>query len=213
MRWRPALSAGVIVALAVAVWAAVSSGGDDPPDTTVAALTTSTAATATTVTTMAAVTATTADSPTATAPTSTATTATTTDSEVRVEEVRLILEDLYFRWFDAIYRNDEAAVREVVATEARLAAFHEMAANHGYPSPPAREAVRVLELTVLLDSPDCLVVFNTLDLSEWLGDGERSSGVDVLWPHETGWRRATLWTHPNDLWRTDCEADRSDELP
>lgn len=210
MRWRLALSLGVIAALAVAVWAALSSGDEEPPATTTAST-----ATPATVTTL--------PSTTTTAPTSTVTTLATTSStaapdttvspEARLEEVRLILEDLYYRWFDAIYRNDEEAVREVIATEDRLEAFQEMAANHSYPSAPDPAQIRTKDVEILEDSPDCLVVHSTLDLTEWLGEGMTSSGVDVLWPHTDGWRRATLWAHPQDLWRTDCEAERTDELP
>ncbi len=110
-RWRAGLSLGVIAALVVAIWAAVSAGGQrtDPPATS------TTTAPSSTVTTTAG-----APSSTTSKPTTTVTsrpTSTTIDSEARLEEVRLILQDLYYRWFDAIYRNDGEAVREVVATE------------------------------------------------------------------------------------------------
>jgi hypothetical protein len=202
---RTGLGIGVIVALAVAIWAAVSSGNDEVPPTS----STSSPASSTSMST---------SSSTATTPTTTTSTATsvpgTTDPGARLEEVRLILEDLYFRWFDAIYRKDEEAVMDVIATPERLDAFREAAANHQYPTEPLREQVAVRELELLRDGPDCLVTFSTLDLTGWLGDGMTSSAVDVLWPHdERSWRRASLWTNRNDLWENDCTGERDNELP
>ena len=111
-RWRAGLSLGVIAALVVAIWAAVSAGGQrtDSPATS-----TTTAPSSTVPTTAG------APSSTTSKPTTTVTsrpTSTTIDAEARLEEVRLILQDLWFRWFDAIYsQDDEEAVRQVVATE------------------------------------------------------------------------------------------------
>jgi hypothetical protein len=202
---RTGLSIGVIVALAVAIWAAVSSGNDEVPPTSSTSATVSSTSVST------------SSSTTTTAPTTTSAATSvpgTTDPEARLEEVRLILEDLYFRWFDAIYRNDEEAALDVVATPERLDAFREAAANHQYPTEPLREQVAVRELEILLDVPDCLVAFSTLDLTGWLGEGMTSSAVDVLWSHgEESWRRASLWTNRNDLWESDCTAERGNELP
>ncbi|HSJ33692.1 MAG TPA: hypothetical protein VLB85_01380, partial [Acidimicrobiia bacterium] len=98
MRWRPALSLGVIAALAVAVWAALSAGDDEPPPSTVTTSTTTSTVTSTTTTVPA------TTSKTSAVTSSTAAPETTVDPEDRLEEVRLLLEDLYYRWFDAIYR-------------------------------------------------------------------------------------------------------------
>ena len=46
-----------------------------------------------------------------------ATTTSTTTEEQRLAEVEQILTDLWFGWFDAIYRKDADALWEVVANE------------------------------------------------------------------------------------------------
>ncbi len=130
--WRTGLSLGVIAALVIAIWAAVSAGGDetDPPATSTTRETTTTSPKSTTVA---------ESSSTTSEPSTTVTTEptpTTVDSEARIEEVRLILQDLYYRWFDAIYRNDEDAVREVVATEDDLDAFPRAVENMHAPARP-----------------------------------------------------------------------------
>ena len=107
MKARAGLGLGVIAALAIAIWAAVSRGNGDPPPTTVSTTTVATTAT-TTSTTIASTTST-------TAATTTTPAETTVDPEARVEEVRQILQDLYYGWFLAIYNQDEETVRTIIA--------------------------------------------------------------------------------------------------
>ncbi|HJR93345.1 MAG TPA: hypothetical protein VJ938_12950 [Acidimicrobiia bacterium] len=204
-RARVGLSIGVIVALAVAIWAAIAAGGDDPPSTTTSAppvTTTTTVAPTTSATT-----------PSTTSAPATSTPDTTTDAEARLEEVRLIIRDVWFGWFHALHRNDEEAVLEVIATPERLENFHSTAASVEYESEPTPAGVVVSEVEILQDSEDCLVVYSTMDVSQFQGEGSTTSGVDVLWPHDGEWRRATRWNSPSDLWEADCTADRSNELP
>src|SRR5690606_29302783 len=120
MRARVGLGLGVIAALAVAIWAAVAQGGDETPSTTTTLPPSTTSAPPTTISTT-----TVAPTSTTTTPTTTPaeTTATTVDAEARAEEVRLILQDLYFRWFTAIYNEDENTVLEVIATQRYLEDF------------------------------------------------------------------------------------------
>jgi hypothetical protein len=188
---RAGLSLGVIVALAVAIWAAVSSGDESPPTSS----STSTSTTATTATT------TTVPSTTSSA---TSTPDTTADPEARVEEVRLILEDLYFRWFDAIYRNDEEAVRTISATSNNIDDFHRAVETLELPSAPEREDIVVRDVEVLHDDPTCLVSFSVLDVSAWQGAGAVTDGVNVLLPVAGEWRFGTAWENKNDLWESDC---------
>ncbi|HEX5722987.1 MAG TPA: hypothetical protein VFZ06_09620, partial [Acidimicrobiia bacterium] len=66
---------------------------------------------------------------------------------------------------------------------------------------------------ILLDRDDCLVVHNTVSLP-FLTSDSSSTGVDVLWPDATGgWRFATAWVHPNDLWMADCDEVVREETP
>lgn len=209
MNGRRALSLGVIVALAIAIWVAVQSGDDPAPtSTTASTVAPTTQPPATTATTTASTTST-------TAPSTTATTAppTTVDDEARVEEVRLLLEELYFGWFEAIYHNDEDRVSAVVATNDRLEAFRVAAQSHTYERAPKHEEIQVRDIEILRDAPDCLVVYSILDLTSWLGEGAVSTGVDVLWPYKGSWRRAGLWSSKDDLWQTDCDASRDEQLP
>lgn len=196
---RAGLSVGVIVALVIAIWVAVSSGDDEPAPTTLETTTTSaTTLTTTTTTTPPATTATTSGS-------TTTPTETTVDEEARIEEVRLILEDLYFRWFDAIYRNDEEAVREAIATERYLTDFRNAVDSLDIPRQPEREDVAVSGVEILRDSESCLVTYATVDARQLLGDEGEGSRVNVLLYSEGRWKLATVWTNKTDLWQQDCE--------
>lgn len=192
------------MALMVAVWAALSSGADDPPA--------STGVTTTTVTTTSVPETTATTSAPTTSTTVTSVPDTTVNPEARVEEVRLILQDLWFGWFDAIYHNDEEAVREVVATEASIQNFRDAVPQLGADRPPQPDDIVVDGVEILMETPECLVVFSELDLSSWRGEEAVTSGVDVLWDFGDTWRKATRWTNRGDLWQNDCISDRSDEL-
>lgn len=208
MRWRLALGLGVIAALAIAIWAAVSQAGDEPPpptSTTNPVLTTSSTEARTSSTSTTATTTTTAEPST--------TTETTADPDARVEEVRQILQDLYYRWFDAIYRNDEEAVLAVVATQQGLESFQRAVDELNAERAPTLEDIQIRELEILLDEPNCLVTFAEVDLTAWRGPDARGSVVDVMWPHDSSWRFATSWSSKGDLWEQDCTGIRDNELP
>ncbi len=175
--------------LAAVVWVASLGPDPAPPPTTPAA------------------------APTSTSPTTPSTEApTTTSAEARIAEVEAILQDLYYRWFDAIYRQDADALWEVVATQTGyddgVAAIGAMTFDRA----PTREGVMVSVKELLLDRQDCLVAFIDVDVSQFRGVGAETSGVDVLWPDSGGaWRLATSWVHPNDLWIRDCDELIRDE--
>src|SRR5690606_17654398 len=117
------------------------------------------------------------------------------------------LEDLYYRWFDAIYHNDEEAVREVIATERYLEDFMRAASSHTYPRPPEHSEIRISDIEILRDGAECLVVFVELDLSEWLDDQIPGSTVQVMYPQGNSWAFASNWQHKGDLWEQDCEVE------
>ena len=202
-RTRAMLSVAVIVALLVAIWAATA-GDDNSPTTPATPAPISPTATPTTEVPAPPAPTTTART-TATFPTSTTVPVeTTTDPEARVEEVRLILQDLYFRWFDAIYRNDEEAVLDVVATTTYLEAFHNAVGSLDLPSQPEIAQIRPVEVEILRDDQTCLVTYSRIDLSAWRGAGVEVVGVNVLLPKEGTWRLGTAWSRPRDLWESDC---------
>lgn len=196
-RLKTGLSIGVMVALAIAIWAALASGDSDPEPTTTTTTTTLATSTTTAPTT----------TTSTTTPPQTSVPDTTVNAEARREEVRLILEDLYFGWFDAIYHNDEEAVREVVATSNNIEDFHQAVESLTLPSPPIRAEIQVKDVEILRDDDRCLVTYSILDVSQWRGEGALSEGVNVLLPVEGEWRFGTAWTHRYDLWEADCSIE------
>ena len=71
---------------------------------------------------------------------------------------------------------------------------------------PSEAAVEIDLLELLLDRDDCLVAFYSINVSDFRGSGSISEHVSVLWPHDRyGFRLATDWTHPNDVWLSDCD--------
>lgn len=184
----------VLGLLAVAVWA-FSSDGDSGE---AAAASTSTATPPTTSTSRP------VTSSTSTTSTTVAETTSTTSVEQRVAEVEAILEELWFGWFDAIYRQDEDALWQVVATTTKHTEGVEAMEIAGFDRAPTPEDIDIEVIEILLDRPDCLVVYDEIVVSGF-NDGV-SAGVDVLWPDDRyGWRIATAWVNPNDLWQADCD--------
>jgi hypothetical protein len=141
---------------------------------------------------------------------STATTSTTT-ADQRLAEVETILQELWFGWFDAIYRKDADALWEVVATrpfhDAGVAAMETL----DFTEPPTRSGVTVEVETVLLDRVDCLVVHHQASASFIEAS---NSTVSVMWPDERyGWRFATGWMLPDDRWLQDCDDMTRESTP
>ena len=128
--------------------------------------------------------------------------------------MKAILEDLWFGWFDAIYRKDEDALWEVVATqEAHDAGTALMSEPNVFVSAPVAGS-SVVSQAILLDREDCLVVKTNLDFSSFRGPGMTAETVSVLWPDDRyGWRFATDWQHADDLWLNDCDNLSRPETP
>ncbi len=197
--WRVGVVITLIVVMAIALASLLLRDSDAATaDTTLAPTTTSLPTTTTSA---------------PTSSTTAATTTTTINPEARIAEVELILEDLYVRWFDAIYRKDESALPDIVALQRDYdSAVVAMDAN-GYAANPATVGVDIHVIEVLQDDPDCLVVHNKLDASRVFGEPATSTGVDVLWPHNKGWRLARSWSGPGDLWQVDCDLTSRTEIP
>ena len=165
-------------------------------------------------TTLSAESTTSAESSTSLSSTTTEATTVTTSAEQRLAEVEEMLRDLWFGWFDAIYRKDPDALWEVVATtrshDAGIAAMDTMR----FIAPPTPEGVIIEHLKVLLDRSDCLVVDQTLNFSTFRGPGAIGSTVSVLWPNKSNrFRFATDWQLPDDLWLQDCDNLVREETP
>jgi hypothetical protein len=157
------------------------------------------------------ITTTTTSAPTTT--TSAASTSTTTPDQ-RLAEVETILQELWFGWFDAIYRKDADALWEVVATTPRREDGLRAMEALDFIAPPAADAVTVVTSEILLDRPDCLVVDHAIDLSPLFGPDSVAETVSVLWSDSRyGWRFATNWENANDLWLIDCDSMEREVTP
>lgn len=187
-RWRYAAATGIIVLLAAVLVALLV---DDDPVVSAA------------------------PPPSVTSTTALPSTTSTTTAEQRVEEVRIILEDLWFGWFDAIYRKDPEALWRVVANEEGHEAGVAAMDRAEFTESPTREGVVTLDLEILLDRPDCLVVYVVHDLSAFKGSaGTGDAIVDVLWPDARyGWRFAAHWKYRDDLWQADCDYRTRESTP
>jgi hypothetical protein len=130
---------------------------------------------------------------------------TTTSTEQRIAEVEAILTDLWFGWFDAIYRKDADALWNVVATtryqEVGVAAMDDLV----FVMEPSIDSIDVSTHQVLLDRPDCLVGFSDISVT-FLDGSPTSQQVNVLWwDEDREWRFAAAWRYPGDLWQADCD--------
>ncbi|MBK5268656.1 MAG: hypothetical protein JJE47_14610 [Acidimicrobiia bacterium] len=186
-QWRLIAGFGLVGALALTLIVLTAQGGSPPSP-----LTASPPVTAATTS--------------VTAPPTTAPVATSTTTEgQRSTEVEALLQTLWFGWFDAIYRKDPDALWPVVATtrfhDAGISAMDSME----FVVAPTETNVRVEGTKILLDRPDCLVVENFIDMTEFRGSVGAPT-VSVLWPDSRyGFRFATGWKYANDLWLMDCD--------
>ena len=190
-RWRWMAALGVVAVLA-AVVVAVGVWGQEAPTTTTQAAVVSTSSSLTS--------------------TSSSTSTTTTTSVVvdREAEVEAVLQELWFGWFDAIYRKDEEALRRVVATEDAYQDGLTAMERATFIAAPTLHETRVEVLEILRDSPTCLVVWSRVDVSVYRGEGMTSEAVEVLWPTSDGWAHASSWLYPEDLWEQDCPSEEGE---
>ena len=146
---------------------------------------------------------------------STSTTSITISPEARIAEVEVILEDLYLRRFDAIYRRDESVLADIVALQGSYDAAVDAMPTAEFIASPAEVGVDVTVLGILLDRPDCLVLHYDMDVSRIFGPGRTTGGVRVLWPRgdDGPWRMARSWSGPGDLWNVDCDLVDRTEIP
>ena len=190
-RWRLVAGVGVVAVLALTL-IVLSVQGSSPSDSSTTTL---------------------AAGPSTSTPTSSTTTTTTTEAttltttaEQRLAEVEDLLGDLWFGWFDAIYRKDRDALWQVVATTTFYDAGVSAMESTTFESPPLQGDVLLPALEILLDRQDCLAVWHEVDLSAFLGDGATSEVVSVLWADSRyGFRFATDWQFRSDLWLSDCD--------
>jgi hypothetical protein len=124
-----------------------------------------------------------------------------------VEEAEEILRNLWFGWFEGIYNQDEARIREVVGTQAMLDAARAQFGVMEFTAPPTAEAISIAELEVLRSDEVCLVLGVT-GAAPFVDAADNSvESVEVLrWARES-WVLHSTWRYRNDLWEADCEGE------
>ncbi|HEU4916491.1 MAG TPA: hypothetical protein VFV13_07995 [Acidimicrobiia bacterium] len=185
------LAAGlIVVGLAVGIWALWPRDDTDPSPTT-----TPTAADPTSSIT------------TVPQPTSTVSVVTTstvgTHVVATVAEAEEILRSLWFGWFEGIYNQDEARIREVVGTQAMLEAARSQFGVMEFTAPPQSEAITSSEVEILRSDAECLATWASVSASFRPGS---TQGVQILRYDQGRWVFVGSWTHREDLWEADCES-------
>jgi len=141
---------------------------------------------------------------TTTVPTTTSTTE-ATHVVASVEEAEEILRDRWFGWFEGIYNQDEDRIREVAGTQAMLDAARE-AFGAPFIATPSVEGILLSQTEILRSDEACLVVWSSIDVSAFRGEGSQSQMVTVVRRTDDMWKLASTWTHRDDLWDADCES-------
>ncbi len=197
-RWRRLVSAMfgrlvaglIVVGLAIGVWALWPAGDSGT--------TTTTAADAAPTTTLSETTSTTgpAESTTTNDPTG-------ADVITTVAQAEIVLRTLWLGWFDGIYNQDEAQIREVVGSQnqldAAIAAFGVM----DFDAQPTLDGIHLSEIEILRADKDCTAIWARLSTDFRPGE---TSGVEVLRVTDTGWKSVSSWIYKTDLWGQDCDA-------
>ena len=186
------LAAGlIVVGLAVGIWALWPRAGSDPTPTTLPVAVESTTTTTTPATTA----------------TTDATTTTTDGSHVvtTVEEAEEILRSLWFGWFEGIYNQDEDRIREVVGNPDQIAAAAAQFGELEMARAPVDHDFAFVDTEILETSDDCTAVWTSMSAT---GFSEAAlEGVHVFRWAGDSWLFVSLWTHREDLWEADCDAE------
>ena len=128
----------------------------------------------------------------------------------RMEELHAMAHAAYVGWFDAIYRSDPESLARWVATAGLVEAGHVAMAGGtiAFTNPPTEELVALTVDGVLRDSPWCVVLRTTDDVSRFIDAAVPSrSVITVYWPDEASrLRMATRWGAgtPATVWSADC---------
>jgi hypothetical protein len=184
------LAAGlIVVGLAVGVWALWPDEDPDPSPTT------TTAVVETTTTVPETTTSTTVPATTSSAP---------SNVVASVEEAEGILRNLWFGWFEGIYNQDEARIREVVGNPSQVEAAQDQFGQIDMSRPPEPQDFTFAATELLEASEECTAVWS--DMSATGFATAEVTGVHVFRWLDDSWLFVSLWTHRDDLWRDDCVA-------
>jgi hypothetical protein len=184
------LAAGlIVVGLAVGIWALWPDDDSSPSPTT-----TPTAAETTTTVPVTSTTTTTTIATTSTA---------STHVVATVEEAEEILRNLWFGWFEGIYNQDEARIREVVGTQSALDNARAQFGVMEFAAAPSLDGLDFSNVEVLRSDEACLAVWAVVSSSFRPGG---TQGVEVMRRVDDRWVFVSFWTNREDLWEADCES-------
>lgn len=185
VRWRSMLAVTVLMFLGLTIW--IASRPASPAATVTAPLT--------------------GFDPVGTAAPTSSTSAPTTSTTApdRVSQVEDIMRDLYFGWFDGLYRKDMDTIDAVAGTEAVLGWAERAFDTVRFRQPPTRDAIGIEVKRILLDRPDCLVVSADVDYRAIVDTDTISTTVDVYFRVGDGWGFATKYKYERELWLVDCD--------
>ena len=202
---RTWLGVGFVALLALLLVLALTQG-DDPPATSTTLMAAPTSTTAPTTTT----------TPTTTVPTTTAAPTTTQDLSAREAEVEALVKELEYALWDADYRRDTEALRDLIGGQAlwdRWMGVEDPLSY--YATAPTPETFGLTLNEILLDREDCIVAHVTEDPTRFLNDdGVVEDLTIVMWEAPAGsrgWRLAERFgAVPESEWMAWCDIqDRS----
>jgi len=189
--WRRVLAFSIVLGLGVATIStlhAESAPPASPEDSIVAADTPGRAGPVANTATTTAVVATITAAHTATAP----------------PDLETMIGDMYFAWFDGVYRRDMATIETVAGADTVIRWAESAFDSLEFTAAPTRDAISVTVKRVLLDRSDCLVVSADVDFRSFI-DADIHSTVDVYFPVGSGWGFASKYLYERELWLVDCD--------
>ncbi len=183
IRWLIAVA--LVAGLAIGVWVLWPQAEPAPSTTTTVNVSTSTSSLAATTTTQ--------SSSTTLAP----------QVVTTVEEAEAILAELWFGWFEGIYNQDEARIREVVGSQTALDNALAQFGVMEFTAAPEPAGIHVAEVEILRSDSSCAAMWAAVQADFRQG---ATSGVHVFRHVGDSWLLVSLWVHREDLWEADCES-------
>lgn len=184
IRWLIAVA--LVAGLAIGVWVLWPQAEPAPSTTTTINVNTSTSSLAATTTTQ--------PSSTTLAP----------QVVTTVEEAEAILAELWFGWFEGIYNQNEARIREVVGSQTALDNALAQFGVMEFTAAPEPDQVTLSDTEILRSDESCLVIWTTVTLSVFR-EGSSTSVHVLRWSGDR-WVSVGLWEFKEDLWQNDCES-------
>ena len=130
---------------------------------------------------------------------------TTTTVVDRHTEVEGIVAELYFHWFDGLYRRDLETIDRVAGVNRIFEWAEEAFDRVVFTEAPTRQALGVDLKRILLDRPDCLVVSAAIDFRSFVDVENVMDTVDVLFPVGDHWGFAKFYKYEREMWQADCD--------